>query len=394
MKNVLYLNTLTNKGGAAKVAYSFLYKNIGKYGFNPLFLSAKNLGREKHELLIKKLEKSTGLPDFFNFKSYGLYKLKEFGEADVIHLHNIHGGYFSPLALLFFTNKPVVWTLHDEQSFTGHCAWAYECEKWLAGCRHCPDLKRYPKISKDTAAFLFRVKKCLYKPLKPTVVCPSKWLARRAKASPLLGKFDIRLINNGVDEEIFKPYDKARAREELNLAQDKTILFFSSMGSLKNPAKGGQYIKKAFERFKDNKDILFVCTGGRERSYCGDNFLEFEYIEDENIMAKFYSAADLFIYPSLADNAPLVVLESLACGTPVIAFDAGGIPEQVKHLESGYIAAYRDEDDFINGIKTFLADENLAYSAGIRGRKVVEEKFTLEGMISGYIKLYEEITSR
>jgi glycosyltransferase involved in cell wall biosynthesis len=406
MKNVLYINTTIGKGGAAKVAYDFLYKNIEKFGFNTNFLTSGNHSMDEDEniseylkltlsqkLVVKKFEKDTGLLDFFNIKSYKIQNIKEFKQADIIHLHNMHGRYFSPLAFLFFFNKSVIWTLHDEQSFTGHCAWTYNCEKWQIKCKNCHNLKDYPQISKDTTAFLFEIKKFIYKIIKPTIICPSNWLKQRAEKS-ILGQFDVRHINNGVDENIFKLYDKTHARKELNLPLDKTILFFASDGSLKNPAKGGEYIQKTYEYFKDNKDILFVCTGGKERNYRNDNFLEFEYIKDENLMAKFYSASDLFIYPSLADNSPLVVLESLACQTPVIAFKTGGIPEQVKHMQSGYIANYKDEEDFIKGIETFLSSENLISNAKLIARQTIEENFTLDKMISEHIKLYKEISAK
>ena len=404
MKKVLYINTLIGKGGAARIAYE-LFENIKKYDFETKFLTSKNFSENKNEdiieyldqtnqrILIKKLEKNTGLLDFFNFKSYNIHNLKEFKQADIIHLHNMHGGYFSPLGMLFFINKPVIWTLHDEQSFTGHCAWTYDCEKWQTKCRNCNNFFGYPKISKDTTAFLFGTKKLVYKVIKPTVICPSEWLKKRAEKS-ILGNFDIRQINYGIDENLFKPYDKLEARKELNLPLDKTILFFSSDGSLKNPAKGGQYIQKTYEHFKSNKDILFVCTGGKKRNYRNDNFLEFEYIHNENIMAKFYSASDLFIYPSLADNSPLVVLESLACQTPVITFNTGGIPEQVSHMESGYIAKYEDENDFIKGIELFLSDKGLIDKAGIKARQTIEEKFTIDKMIFEYVKLYGEMSDK
>jgi len=404
MKNILYINTQIGKGGAARIAYE-QYKNIKKHNYNTYFLTSevfsddednnilRFLDHSKHKMLIRKLEKHTGLLDFFNFKSYLLGNLKEFGEADIVHLHNLHGRYFSPPAMLFLVNRPVVWTLHDEQSFTGHCAWTYDCEKWQTKCCDCHNLTDYPKISKDTTAFLFWVKKHLYKAVDPVITCPSGWLKTQAEKS-ILKDLDIRQINYGIDEKIYKPYDKIQARNELGLPQDKTILFFSSAGSLKNPAKGGEYVKKAYEYFKNNGDILFVCTGGQKRQYISDNFLEFEYITDENLMAKFYSASDLFIYPSLADNSPLVVLESLACGTPVVAFATGGIPEQVNHLEAGYVAGYKDEQDFIKGTELFLFDENLRHNCGLNARRVVEEKFTLDKMVSEYIKLYEEISNK
>ena len=139
MKNILYINTLMGRGGAAKVAYD-LFKNLKDHDFTTKFLTSKifsdvqdkdiidYLNPADKEAVIKKLEQRTGLLDFFNFKSYTLCNLKEFKQADIVHLHNMHGRYFSPLAMLYLINKPLIWTLHDEQSFTGHCAWTFDCK--------------------------------------------------------------------------------------------------------------------------------------------------------------------------------------------------------------------------------------------------------------------------
>jgi len=121
------------------------------------------------------------------------------------------------------------------------------------------------------------------------------------------------------------------------------------------------------------------------------NILNIEYINNQSDVALYYSASDLFVYPSLADNCPLVVLESLACGTPVISFDTGGIPELIEHLQSGYVAQYKDTWDFIHGIELFLNNSKLYESAVKYGIKTVNDSFTIEKMVENYMKLYKSI---
>lgn len=401
VENILHINTAIGKGGAAKVVYDFLNKNYLKLGFNSSTIAGsvfiKNPTNTKHlsydniklHKLLHRYSKETGLLDFFNLNSFNIPEIPEFKKADIVHLHNLHGSYFSPFLLPLLTSlKPTVWTLHDEQSFTGHCSYSFDCAKWQEGCGNCSDLNYYPKIKTDTTAMLIKLKEKIYNFSDFSVVCPSKWLANRAKNSILKGK-NIEVIYNGINTDIFKPMDKIEARKKLGLPLDKKILMFSASGSIKNPQKGGIYIKNAYEKLKLNKDILFLNIGGNNKSQ-KENWLDTPYIQDESVLAMYYNAADIFIYPSLVEAFGLVIAESMACETPVVAFNNSAIPELIDHMDNGYLANNKDLDDFIKGINSLLEDNNFRQNAGLNGRKKVLANFTLDKMVQNYLELYKK----
>ncbi|MFA6990382.1 MAG: glycosyltransferase, partial [Candidatus Gastranaerophilaceae bacterium] len=391
-KSVLHINTAVGKGGAAKVAHDFLNTEINKKGFNSKILvntvySNKDSSiielPQKNPKLHKTLHKASralGWLDFFNPSSFFIPEMEEFKNADVIHLHNIHGAYFSPFLLPQLTAlKPTVWTLHDEQSYTGHCSYSFECQKWLENCGNCPRLDYYPKLKKDTTEFLINTKKQIYEKADLTIVCPSMWLADRAKRSILKDK-DVRVIYNGINTDIFKPYDKEKTRIELGLPSNKKILLFSASGSLKNPQKGGDFIIESYNELKKDENIVFVCIGGNE-NIKNPNWIDIPYIQDPNLLAKYYSAADIFIYPSLVEAFGLVIAESMACETPVVAFNYSAVPEIIDHKQNGYLANYKDKKDFINGIKSLLFDSELLLNFGKNARIKIVNNFTLDKMV-------------
>jgi glycosyltransferase involved in cell wall biosynthesis len=398
--NILHVNTVDSVGGAAKIA-SWINNELNSQGYNSKILvkiafsndNSVNVLKEEDSIkqkLLLKLQDNKGWLDFFHVASLNIKNLDLYKECNILHLHNIHGGYFSPFALPELSSlKPTIWTLHDEQSITGHCSFAFDCERWLTGCGKCENLKYYPDIKKDTTNFLWQTKKNIYEHSNLTIVCPSNWLKQRIEKS-ILKNQDIRLIYNGINEKIFTNTDKQIARQKLNLPHDKKILLFSANGSIKNPQKGGEYLIQTYETLSSCTDILFVNIGGQAADNNQENWLDIPYITEEETLALYYSASDLFIYPSLADSFGLVVAESLSCGTPVIAFKTGGIPEIVDHLKTGYIAEQKNSKDFINGIKLFLDNPDLRKNAGIEGRSKVENNFTLKKMVDSYIKLYSE----
>lgn len=401
--NILHINTAVGKGGAAKVAYNYLNQNLNARGYGSKFLTGTVYGKQEPNMelinckninlhkLLHKYQKYSGLLDFYNLASFDIPRIKSFNSADIVHLHNLHGSFFSPFVLPELTSlKPVVWTLHDEQAYTGHCAYAFDCEKWQTGCGNCPDLNFYPKIKVDTTDFLLKTKKKIYDLSDFTIVCPSNWLANRAKQSILSDK-DIRIIYNGINEKVFVNTDKTEARRALNLPLNKKILMFSASGSIKNTQKGGKYVYEAYNRLKNNKDILFLNIGGGNFSAIKQNWIDIPYVNDEKTMALYYCASDLFIYPSMAETFGLVVAESMSCGTPVVAFNNTAIPELVDHMKTGYLAENKNIEDFIHGIKTFLESEELRIKSSFIGRQKIEESFTLDKMVQNYIDLYKEI---
>ena len=317
--------------------------------------------------------------------------LKKTGEIspDIIHLHNIHGGYFQTNLLPKLSKiAPVVWTFHDMFPITGHCAHSFECEKWKSGCGNCERLDIYPSIRKDRTKALWNYKNRIFNSADLTIVTPSLWLKNCVGQSFLKNK-DVRLIYNGIDLENFKKTDRSEVRKELALSQDKKIVLFSADGGVKNPFKGGEFVFQAFEKLKNRSDILFLNIGGKNEEK-SENWLNFGYVKEPKTMAQLYSASDIYLFPTLADNCPLTAIESLACGLPVVTFETGGVPEIVENNKTGFVVEYKNGEMLTNALSRLLDDDELREK--MSGAAVVaSKKFSSERMALDYLKLYEEL---
>ena len=252
-------------------------------------------------------------------------------DPDVIHLHNIHG-YYINLEILFNylknSGKPVVWTLHDCWAFTGHCAYFdfAGCEKWKTGCYGCPLKKSYPSsILIDRSKKNYIQKRRLFTTLSNmTVVTPSQWLAGLVKKS-YLGKYNIRVINNGIDTEVFKP-TLGNFRQKHNIGSKKIIL---GVAGVWDRRKGLEDFYKLSSILEDSYQIVLVGLNEKQISALPNNIIGISSTESASELAEIYTAADVFVNPTLEDNYPTVNLEAQACGTPVITYNTGGSPESV-----------------------------------------------------------------
>jgi glycosyltransferase involved in cell wall biosynthesis/peptidoglycan/xylan/chitin deacetylase (PgdA/CDA1 family) len=398
IRSVLFINKGDQKGGAAKVCFR-IFKHLQRNGIHSHLLVGKKISSDPGVTAIQRVDtecqrflnafqEREGYLDVFHYSSFALKDAPEFKAADVVHLHNAQKNYFSLLALPELAClKPVTWTLHDMFAFTGHCANSYGCSRWELGCGECPHLNAGPKVTRDHTDLLWRLKSIIYQYSDLAIVCPSKWLQQKLAKSILKDK-STTLIYNGVDEAVFKNHNKLEARSRLNLPHEKRILFYVDCGGLKLNAQKDNLLEYMLQRMA-GKDILIVSVGSSGIGGDGMNLKTLPYVEDEKEMAFYYSAADLFLYPSLADNCPLVVLESLSCGTPVISFNTGGIPELVTHKENGYIAEYNNIADLEFGVNYFLGNSSLLKRASKRARKAVLEEFTQKQMVRKYQNLYE-----
>lgn len=308
-------------------------------------------------------------------------------DPDVIHLHNIHG-YYINVELLFrylrMAEKPVVWTFHDCWPFTGHCChfdW-FGCDKWKEECHECPQKLTYPSsIFADKSKQNFMKKKELFTGLKQmAIVAPSEWLADLVRQS-FLKEYPVRVINNGIDLNTFRPVD-SRFREAHGL-QDKFVIL--GVASRWTRTKGLRYFIELSRMLKTDESIVLVGLTSRQADGLPSNIKTICRTNSAKELAEIYSAADVFVNPTLEDNFPTVNLEALACGTPVITFNTGGSAETVD-TSCGFMVEKGDLRGLLNAIATMRKMNQQDYSA-----KAVERAIRLydkKDRFDEYVELY------
>ena len=296
-------------------------------------------------------------------------KLKEIKNADIIYIHWALKGLlnFRSVEQIARLNKPVIIFLHDMWNITGGCHHSFTCEKYKTeGCNDCP---MFPANKKnDLSAKEFRKKLKLYSKYNNLYfVSPSKWLYSCAKESLLTKDKPVFYIPNILDNTLFKPMDKTVAKQILNIDTGETVIAFGAI-TVNSPYKGWTYLQKALELLKqDNtvKNISVLIFGSAYNKEIADA-IPFKtkfmgYLLDEYSASLVYNAADVFIAPSLAEAFGYVVMEALSCGTPVVGFNVGGIPDMISHKENGYLAKYKDAADVSEGIKFCLQSKIKGY---------------------------------
>jgi glycosyltransferase involved in cell wall biosynthesis len=403
VKTILHINTEDNYGGAARIAMDLVTLQR-EAGYNsgilvhskstdlPYSFALKTIESRKQHFL-GAAEKYLQWQDFFKLASLSLNDNPLLNETDIVHLHNLHGGYFSYLALpIISQTKRIVWSIHDMHPITGHCAHSFDCDKWEKECGSCPYLNAYPALNKDSTKFIRKSKAMSFAKSELHIVALSEWMKEKLEKS-ILKQHKIYLIHNGIDTSIFKPKsDISDIRSRLNIAKDKTIVLFSANLGSNNPYKGGEYLNRMVEEYEQDTSILFIAAGNSKQiGYTKKNLLSLPFINSQNEMADIYNLADIYLYPTLADNCPLAVLEAMACGTPVLTFNTGGTPELVKHKETGYVASYRDYADLKFGFEWLINSKELRTELGIKAIDRVNACFTIQKMNEKYLELYKSI---
>lgn len=346
--------------------------------------------------LARKVTDALSLQYLFLPSSWQLLRHPWFQAADIVQLYNTHGGYFSHSVLgVASRRKPFIWRLSDMWPLTGHCCYAYDCERWKTGCGACPLLRDEPALKTDRTALLWNMKKQIYAGADVTLVAPSRWIARLAEQSPLVGHWPVRVIPNGLNLNVFRPIDQASARAVLGLPQNEDLVLFSSVET-QAYRKGGTFVAAAVDALKGKtrKPFRLVVVGNRASEWervVNVPVTAIETVKDDHLLAILYSAADLFVHPALADNLPNGVLESLACGTPVVAFDVGGVGEAVRPMETGYLARHKDADDLSAGIRCLLDDTDLRRRLRARCREVAEAEYDMALQTQRFEELYQAV---
>lgn len=294
----------------------------------------------------------TGYQGCFSFFSTlcFLRKIKKLN-IDVIHLHNLHGCYINLPLLFSFIKKhdiKTIWTLHDCWAFTGQCTHftIEKCDKWKDGCYKCTQYKRYPASAIDQTKRMWKIKKSCFTGVKDmTIITPSEWLSRLVKES-FLKEYNVQVIHNGVDLQIFRP-TKSKFREEYGL-ENKTIILGVAFGW--DARKGLDVFIDLADKLSERYKIVLVGTDCKVDKELPDNIISIHRTNSQKELVEIYTAADVFVNPTQEENYPTVNMEAISCGTPVITFNTGGSPESVNE-KTGVVTKDKSVNEIIKAIE-------------------------------------------
>lgn len=325
---------------------------------------------------------------------------------DILHCHNLHGGwlsrggYFDLRALPWLSRQiPTVMTLHDTWMLAGHCAYTLGCERWKTGCGTCPDLSIYPAITRDATAFNWKRKREIYATGRFYIATPSRWLLRQVEQSMLApAVVESRVIPNGVDSVVFSPGSKQQARESLGLAQKDPILLFVANAARSNVFKDYRTVEQSAIRtaagYRRGR-ITLIVVGEKGDPISLDNG-EIRFVghqRDQRTMARYYQAADVYVHAAKSDTFPNTILEALACGLPVVATAVDGIPEQIEEGRSGFLVPSGDAEALAGRVLQLLLNDALRATMGAMAADIAACSFTVQKQVQAYLNWYERILS-
>ncbi len=315
-------------------------------------------------------------------------------DVDIVHLHWI--SFFADYPSFFGSipdHVPIVWTLHDMNPFTGGCHYSNGCESFGSGCGNCPQVRA--PATHDVSFESFRVKRRALSRKNLHVVTPSRWLgelARKSKIWPHQTTFHVNRL--GFDLHQFRPLDKQDARKRLGIHSDAVLLCFGAE-DIRNQRKGFHHLLNCLPQVRADHEIecLVFGTGEIPAAAGLPKMHHFGYVDSVEQQALIYSAADLVIVPSREDNQPQIGLEAMACGTPVVGFNAGGIAEYVREGITGRLARLGDETQLADKISKLVNEHESRKHMSTRARMMMQDEFELGKQSDAYISLYRNVLS-
>lgn len=408
MRKVVAINTGNSGGGAEKVAYG-LAKELHRRGYDSKLL-ARRLDYKDDPLAETILRPMPGSDRMYAagnfldqlFSTQYLFYLPTFSvpsmelieRSDVVHFHNLHGHYFNLLAIPLMTRKkPVVWTFHDMWAFTGKCAWSFDCVRYRESCGKCPQLSYYPALKWDTSRFHLKLKKLLYGRPSYVIVTPSEWLRGHVEKS-ILKNVPVHVIPSPVNPADYHPQDKAASRRQLGIPEGKKVVMFIASWINTIPHKGVDAFKEMLAYLYGRRDDVYTLVVGhlQNQSVLGGKYegKETGWVSDPAVLRACYTAADVFVSPTLAENSSCTIMEAMACGTPTVAYATGGIPEQIVNGETGFLVPPGDRGALCQAVDALFRDSPKAerFSAAAADRAVTN--FVLDIFIEKYLNAYTD----
>ena len=402
---VLQINTVFRNGGSTgRIAYDLMQiqEQEGIDAYVAYGYETGNTYKENTFCLQSAIQRKINILRTRLFDHHGFYNEAETGKLirwmdevhpDIIHLHNIHNHYLNVKTLFDYIKQrdiPVVWTLHDCWSFTGHCAYFdfANCDKWKSGCHDCPSLREYPSTwFFDRTKRNYNDKKSVFTAVNNlTLVTPSEWLASLTRES-FLKDYPVEIINNGIDTDVFKP-TVSDVKSKLGIEGRKMILYVGQW----HKRKGIEYLLKLPSLLSDDEILVVVGLKPQQLELLPKkNCLGITRTNNVEELTGLYSVADVFINPTLEDNFPTTNIEALACGTPIVTFETGGSVEAVDK-KTGIVVSQGNLQSMLDAIRTVINRGNTYYEGNCRDKAIKE--YNKDKQYLKYIELYRRVLNK
>lgn len=402
---ILQVNCVYNNGSTGKIVYD-IHRGLQEHGIRSVVCYGRgqkvfepNVYKTSTEINAKLnalKSRITGLQ--YNGSWFATNKLENIinkEQPDIVHLHCINGYFVNIYRLFWFLKKnniKTVLTLHAEFIYTGSCGHAYECNKWLTGCGNCPQLWI------ATKSFLFDRTHSAWVQMKNAIdgfdclriVSVSQWLQNRAQQSPIIYGKKFQVVENGVEtKSTFRPSNFQSLKDKHSLTGETILLHVTSSFSLrKDNIKGGWYIVKLAERLK-KENLKIIVIGGRssQKRSLPDNIIRLNRTSNQKELARYYSMADLTVLTSKRETFSMPCAESLACGTPVVGFKAGGL-ETIALKDYSELVEYGDINALEQAVRKWLKKKETVANELIR---IASQHYSKERMCERYISIYKEL---
>lgn len=408
MKSLL-LSTSDIEGGAARAAYR-LHQGLLAIGHDSQMLVRARFSGQKSVLaeksaLTKLGPQMNGWPlklGFYQTKT--LFSSQWFPDAiaknvaqlnpDIVNMHWVCNG-FLKVETLPKLNKPLVWTLQDMWPFTGGCHYAETCDGYQKACGQCPQLNSQKES--DLSRKIWQRKQKAWQDINLTIVTPSQWMADCVRESSLFGHRRVEVIPFCLDVQKYRPANKGFSRDLLGLPSDKLIILFGALSATADLRKGFHLLQPALKKLSqagwaDRIEVaIFGADAPAEPADLGFKAHYLGSFADDLSLSIAYSAADVMIVPSLYESFGQTASEGLACGTPVVAFNAAGQKDIVSHQQNGYLVKPYEVDDLAHGMAWVLEDTDRHRKLCEQARQAAVDQFSLEIQARQYRTLFEEL---
>lgn len=352
-------------------------------------------GKGLTQRVFRKAESLCSIQSLLYPFSWSLLFNKRFQEAELVHYHLIHSGFFSIASLPALTRaKPSVWTVHDTWAMTGHCIAPFDCQKWKTGCGNCDNLDTFMPFRTDNTALMWKIKKYFFNKSDIDVILASRYMFNMARQSPLLSNFRLHHIPFGLDLSVFKPSDREKARQELGVRPGSFVISFRATDI---EYKGLKYIKECLNRLRVNQPVClltFDTEGLLDEFKEKYQVIDLGWIHNEELAAKVYSASDVFVMPSLGEAFGMMAIEAMACGTPVIVFEGTALPEVIFAPRGGIAVPSRDVDALKSAVEEMIINQQKRLSLADTAVKLAREHYDSDKQIEKIIDLYKEVIAR